>query len=126
MRLYVMIITLVVLMLGLGVFTLQLLSGTTKDITSNFDHIYDSINNQDWKAAEEQIAGAEELWSKHKNWWAVVIDHQEIDNIDESFSKIGEYIKSHDKALSSGELVVLKQFLEHIPEKEKINLKNIL
>lgn len=126
MRLYITIVGLVILMVGLGAFTLHLLSGTTKDITSNFDHIYDLINNQDWKAAEEQITRSEKLWSKHKNWWAVVIDHQEIDNIDGSFSKIGEYIKSHDKALSSGELVVLKQILEHIPEKETVNLKNIL
>lgn len=126
MKLYGTLTFLIILMLISGIFTLNSLAKTTKDITHNFDSIYDAINRQDWKSAEKQIAGAEKLWNKHKTWWTVIIDHQEIDNIDMSFAKIGEYIRMHDKALSSGELVVLKQSLKHIPETQTVNLKNIL
>jgi len=126
MRLYGALIFLVILMLVSGIFTLNALAETTKDITRNFDSIYDAINNQEWKSAEEKIADAEKLWNKNKMWWTVIVDHREIDNIDMSFAKIGEYIRMHDKALSSGELVVLKQSLKHIPETQTVNLKNIL
>ncbi len=126
MKLYITIILLAILMLAAGIFSINSLTETTKDITRNFNNIYQAIDNQEWEAAETQITKAEQLWNKHKKWWTVVIDHQEIDNIGVSFAKLGEYIKSRDKALSSGEFIVLKQFLEHIPEKETINLKNIL
>jgi len=126
MKLYGTLIFLVVLIVAFGIFTSNFLTETTKDITSNFDNVYTAINNENWKLAQQQIAHSEKLWNKHKKWWTVFIDHQEIDNIDMSFVRIGEYIKYHNKALSSGELVVLKQSFEHIPEKEAVNLKNIL
>ncbi|MBZ4687534.1 MAG: hypothetical protein PWQ96_913 [Clostridia bacterium] len=126
MKLYGTLIFLVVLIVAFGIFTSNFLTETTKDITSNFDNVYTAINNENWKLAQQQIAHSEKLWNKHKKWWTVFIDHQEIDNIDMSFVRIGEYIKYHNKALSSGELVVLKQSFEHIPEKEVVNLKNIL
>ncbi|MGI6713382.1 MAG: DUF4363 family protein [Bacillota bacterium] len=126
MRFYITLVVLLILILALGIFNQVLLAKSTDTVTANFNQIYREINNENWAEAQNKIKISKNHWEKHKNWWSMVINHQEIDNIESSFSKISEYIKYHDKALSSGELIVLKQFLEHIPEKEKITFKNIL
>jgi len=126
MRLYVTIGILVILMLTLGIFTQTSLAKSTDQITANFDQISRAIRDQDWSSAEKQIDRAKARWETDKKWWAMVIVHQEIDNIDGSFAKTTQYIKYRDRALSSGELLILKQFLDHIPQKEKLSLKNVL
>lgn len=126
MKLYITLIVIFTLVLGFGIFTVNSLAKATEEITGNFEEIYNAIHEKNWKKAQEQIVYSQSLWNEHKTWWTVFINHQEIDNIDESFAKIGEYIKSGDMALSSGELVVLKQSIEHIPIMETVNLKNVL
>lgn len=126
MRLYLISIFLLILMIALGIVNIYALDASTKEIASNFDDIYNSINNNDWHSAEKEITRSKELWDKHKKWWTVILDHYEIHTIDMSFTKIQEYIKSHDVSLSSVELQVLQYTLEHIPKKEMVNLKNIL
>jgi len=64
------------------------------------------------------------LWNKHKGWWAMVIDHQEIDQIDMALIRTRQYIDLQDRD-ASVELAVLRRMLEHIPDKEQVNLKNI-
>lgn len=125
MRFYFGLTALFILILGFGIVNLNILANNTERITGNFDQIYQSISDQDWQKADRQISQSEKSWNHHKKWWTVVIDHQEIDNIDISFARISEYIKHHNQSLAAGELMVLRQFLDHIPENETVNLKNI-
>ncbi len=126
MRIYVFLVVSIVVLIGLGVTVLVALGSSARNLTRDFDHVLNAIRDEDWKLAEDRIAAAHSTWEKHRQWWAVVIDHREIDNIEMSFSRIGEYIRYQDKALASAELTVLKKLIEHIPEKEKLNIKNIL
>ena len=57
---------------------------------------------------------------------AIILDHQEIDNIEFSLAKIKEYVASRDLPLALGQLSELKLMIEHIPRKEAVNLENIL
>jgi hypothetical protein len=41
-------------------------------------------------------------------------------------ARVKEYVATQDKALSLGQLSELKLVIEHIPEKEAINLENIM
>ncbi|MGE5458328.1 MAG: DUF4363 family protein, partial [Methanococcaceae archaeon] len=65
-------------------------------------------------------------WNHMKDKWALLLDHQEIDNINISLSKMKEYIKGKNKNDSLAEVSTLKLLFIHIPEKEAISLKNIL
>jgi hypothetical protein len=49
-----------------------------------------------------------------------------MDNIEFSLAKVKAYVSSHNQALALGQLEELKLMLKHIPEKEALNIKNIL
>ncbi|ATW23831.1 DUF4363 family protein [Candidatus Formimonas warabiya] len=125
MKYYLSLLVLFLLTLFLGFFTIHFLSDSTEKITSNFDRITVAVDRQDWVTAEKQFSLTKEQWEKYKKWWAIVIDHKEIDNIDTSITRTDQYLRHHNQVLSAGELSVLNQYLKHIPETEKISWKNI-
>jgi len=126
MRIYVAVITVVALALIFGIYTVNTLSSNAEEIVCGFDDMEKAIEAEKWEDAEEYVVKARERWGEVKRWWPMVIDHQEIDNIDMAFARIDKYIAMRDRTMSYGELAVLRQMLEHIPDMEKVNLKNIL
>lgn len=125
MKFYFSLFTLFIILLILGVFVIGSLSQSSEAITQNFSKISDAINKEDWPKAQEEFALTKERWNTHKKWWAMMIDHHEIENIETSLTRADEYLLHQNQALSAGEIAALKQFLEHIPETEKISWKNI-
>ena len=68
-----------------------------------------------------------EEWEKTKKIWSVLIDHAELDAIEEIIKRIEILLSSsEEKAELLAELNRLDFFLHHIPEKESFALENIL
>jgi hypothetical protein len=53
------------------------------------------------------------------------VDHQEIDNIDITLSRLQRFVETCDKASSLSEASALAKYVSHIPEKELPNMRNI-
>lgn len=115
-----------VIVLSVGFLTLYNLNNTADKMVANFDGLEDTIVAGNWQEAHTGIKKVQELWNANKGWWAIVLDHQEIDNIEMALTRVDKYVSMQDRALASGELAVLRQMIEHIPDKERVNLKNIL
>lgn len=125
MRIYVTVFVIMLLVLAVSIFTPYRLDGSADKILAGFGNMAKDVNHGNWEEACAGIESAEKLWNKEKGWWAVVLDHQEIDYIDMAFVRTKQYISMQDPVMASGELAVLRQMLEHIPQKEKVNLINI-
>ena len=126
MRLIISLSIILTLFIALGFWTNHTLDVTAQHFSNQIDGITSLVENQDWVKAEQQIIALEEEWNKKANWWPVVLDHQEIDNIDLAFAKLKKYASTEDNSLTLGLLSELKVMLQHIPEKEAVNVKNIL
>ncbi len=125
MRIYVAVIVGLLLAVSVGFIAMDRLDAATNEIVAGFGELERAVDYGKWEEAGAGIGRVEKLWNKHNGWWAMVIDHQEIDNIDMALTRSKQYINEQDRAMASGELAVLKQMLEHIPEKEQVHLKNI-
>jgi len=125
MRVYIAVAGVIVFLLGLSYYTLHAFRDTADQMGHEIKNLESDISGGDWDGAANTVKLMQQDWDQHKQWWAVFIDHQEIDNIDTALARATIYIKAREKALAGGELAVLKLMLEHIPEKERINLKNI-
>lgn len=114
------------LLIGFGEANYKYLDRSAKEITASISPAEAAISGNQWQLANDQIGRAEAKWNKNKDYWAVVMEHQEIDNIDFSFARLKNYLNSKSPALSLGELAVLEKTLEHIPEKETLTFHNIM
>jgi len=68
-----------------------------------------------------------EEWEKTKKIWSTLIDHNELDSIEEIVKRIEVLLSNTDEETELlAELNRLEFYLEHIPEKERFAIENIL
>lgn len=99
---------------------------TSKDMIDNIVEIYNQVRAKDWESANSNVEKIENNWENLKKNWAILIDHQEMDNIDSCLSKMKEFVKGKKEIEALAETASLKLLFEHIPEKEELNIRNIL
>jgi hypothetical protein len=114
------------LLILLGLFSYHYLQQSSSRLRLQINQVDRMVLTQQWKTAEQQLAALNQLWQHTEPIWAVLIHHQEIDNIENALTRLCKAILSHDypsSQMSSGEL---RHFLQHIPQREKFTLVNIL
>ena len=126
MRLIVTLTVILSMIIGLGFWFNYSLETSSDELTQQIDLISAEIREGHWEKAVEHNKKLETTWGEKAKWWPIFLDHQEMDNIEFSLAKVKEYVASQNLSLALGQLSELKLMIEHIPEKEIVNLKNIL
>lgn len=120
------IIILIIGILVTGYGSLYYLSTSSQELLKLVEKIDEPLESDDWTKAEKATKDFLTHWEKQKDIWLLIIDHKEIDQIEEGISKLKAYIQAKEKGLAKGELVSIKHLVHHIPLKEALNLKNVL
>ena len=126
MRLLTTLTVVLALIIGLGAWNNHSLQTATEKMTGQIERVMAEIDGQRWSEAQQQTARLEKSWHDNARWWPVFLDHQEIDNIEFSLAKVEKYVATRNVPLAQGQLSELHLMLKHIPEKEAVNLENIL
>ncbi len=74
---------------------------------------------------ENQFNKTEEKWNKINSVWSIIIIHEEIDNIEESLIKAKSSIFDGQLEEALEEIETAMFYINHVREREKIELKNI-
>ncbi len=119
-------VVLFALLLGFGTFAYYYIDNTAKHLAAEAATVEKSVQSKDWGSAERSYTKLQSSWNKASIKWTVLLDHQELDNINITMSRVKEFMDTRDIPGSRSELAELKMLLKHIPEKEAINVKNIL
>lgn len=101
------------------------LLSSAKDVNSSLDSLERIVRGNNWKDTSNSLTSVDNKWKQIKNKWAVLLDHQEIDNIEISLSRMNEFVRAKNLSQSLAEISALKLLIEHIPDKEALSLKNI-
>lgn len=109
-----------------GLISFHILDSSSRKIQNQLVEVEKNTAAGDWEKAKAALNSVNQNWEKTSKVWTALIDHIEIDNIDESLSKMEKYILVKDTSMALAELSTLKLFIKHIPDKESFNLENIL
>jgi hypothetical protein len=125
MRNVVISVVVFIAMLGAIFFSISYLNRITSNIEKINDELEQHITNDSWDKAYKLSLDFTSKWEKHSKVIKIFVNHQEIDNVEMELWKLPQYVKekSKDEALAS--VHVLKFFLSHISNLEKVNLQNI-
>lgn len=91
----------------------------------NIDDLKSQIDKGDWTRAKATIKDLDKSWGTTRRRWNMFIDHNEVDRIDDSMTRVGKWIELKEKKDCLVELAALSQALAHIPENEKLLIANI-
>ena len=124
-RILILIVILIIFILGIGIFSQQLLRKDSENLTATLDVAVKSADTGNWNGAESSLDEVSKIWMKIKGTWSALIDHQEIDNIDVTLTRLQTLVKAKELPDSLSEAAALKTYIGHIPEKEKVKLENL-
>lgn len=114
------------ILVGLGTFNFYYFDRTANNLSDGMNQLEQKVKQGEWAAADKLIGQFKSSWGNISNKWTILIDHQEIDEINTSVSRIDKYIETKDLPSFMAELAELRLLIEHVPAKEALNIKNIL
>ncbi|KYN76626.1 hypothetical protein A0J52_13190 [Clostridium sporogenes] len=90
------------------------------------DELEELVSSESWEKAYGKSLELFNDWQDNHFVISMVINHSEIDNINNELWKLTQYVKckSEDESLAS--IHVVKFLLEHIIKMEKMNIENIV
>lgn len=126
-KLYVPIglLSLLLFLLSLGWGIIIILEKSSETLLDSTDKVNSFVSDNNWPGAKNAFQEAESKWASIREYWPMLIHHQEIDRIDECFGKIKSYLDHQDSSSTLAEIYVLSNYIQHIPENKRLNLQNI-
>lgn len=124
-RIIGLILVLTILIIASSVYTQRILYNDSLRLEQSIDQIEKNTQAENWIQAENTVNQVNKIWSEVKGTWASLIDHEEIDNIDVTLSRLQILIKAKDIPSALSEAAALKKFINHIPDKERLSIRNV-
>lgn len=119
------IIILTALIIGMSLFTQWILNKDSLKLVNSIEEIEKNAKIEDWGQAQTNLKKVNDIWSDVKGTWSALIDHQEIDNIDVTLSRLEMLVQSKEVPSSLSEAAALRKYIGHIPAKEKLDIENL-
>ncbi len=107
-------------------YTQSLLQNQSDKILQTLSEI--SIQLQQKENHNQVVEKANQLyqnWKKTSDMWSIVIDHQELDAIEKSILLVKTSVEIQDDTRCKEAINASSFLIGHIPDKEKLNWKNI-
>lgn len=124
----IVISTLVILLVFLvgGISLNRYIDSSCKRLLNNVEELHGLVEGNKWEEAKDQLTDLKKEWEGVKKKWQLFLEHYEMDTIDITIAKLGQYVDIEERALSLGEVVEFQLLISHIKDKEHIKLENIL
>ncbi len=103
--------------------TVDELLGTLEELKSN---VILAKENDSRDKIKEEMKQVDEKWEKTNKIWAVLVMHQEVDNIEQALVRAKSNINDGELETALQEIETAIFFSEHVKEREKLSLYNIL
>ena len=130
MKDFIIIISIILLILGGDFFVKKHLESTTGSLVQELQNLKEkTILAKETNNRNEIIKDMEKVetkWREISEIWSVIIVHQEIDNIEQAMVRARIDINKGNIEDAIPEIETAIFFAEHINEREKLKLKNIL
>ncbi|MCR1935130.1 DUF4363 family protein [Clostridium tepidum] len=102
------------------------LNTTCINFMNQCNELEELVSSEYWEKAYGKSLKLFNNWQNDHFVISIVINHSEIDNINNELWKLTQYVKCKNKDESLSSIHVVKFLLEHIINMEKINIENIL
>jgi hypothetical protein len=114
-----------VVFIVLTIFVQNNIQTSANRLDQEIKRIEKQLSIDSWQAAHEQLSRLASSWQRIKPFWSVLLNHREIDSIDQALVKTKKALLSKDLPATQIELGSLRHFLKHVPEREALNLVNV-
>ena len=129
MRDLIIIIVIIAAILSGDLYINKYLGDTSAKLIQNLKDLKENVlvaeqteNREEVKKEMEQM---DKSWKETSEIWAIIVMHQEIDNIEQALIKTKAMINNGNIEDAIPEIETAIFFIEHVNAREKLDIKNI-
>lgn len=131
MKEFIIIIIILAIIIGGDIFIENYIKNTSQNMIGELKSLKNEIiaskeNEENQDKLNERANDIYKKWEKTENKWAVIVLHSELDLIETSFTKMKSGIEQGELNRSLEEIETNLFLIDHIHQKEKFCLKNVL
>ena len=117
-------IIIVCCIIGLDILTQNYTKETVSITSEKLSNLKEKVNNKD-KNILKIIEEIYNDWEKKRGKLAYFIEHDELEKVETNLTNIKSFIEQDELTMASNGIDEAKYILEHIKEKNALNLENI-
>lgn len=102
------------------------LRDSAEQVCVTLSAVEEALAAEDWAAAEQGIGRVEAEWQELVPRWAMLIDHQEMEDVEICLVDLKSSVRRRDLQEALKEAAELEYFLRHTPDAERPAWENIL
>lgn len=121
----VTLLLLITFLLSFGFANYLFLKKGADSLIKCVEQLKNEVKEDNWTEAFLQYEETYLTWKKINRYWPAVVNHEEMDRIEESMNKLKSYLQHEDSRDSLAEIYNLIYYINHIPEKELFNFRNV-
>lgn len=114
------------ILIGGGIASNICLDRLSEELLDSTKTINDDIEEKNFEKAYEKSEKLSEFIDGKKTMMASILNHENIDIIEESVSDLLGYTKNSDLTEASVSIKRLEHLFEHLPENYRLELQNVL
>lgn len=102
---------------------------TEKVVSTMNNYINDlrtDIRDENYSKLDQNINDMNDKWDEFKNVLSVYIEHDELEKVETYLAGYKSYVETHDKDMALNDLDKTEFILEHISNKYKFTIENII
>lgn len=126
MKQIITLIITVAILITFGCLEMSYLEKTSSYISSDLTYVRNGIINSDFELANNHMKQVEKTWNDMKQMWEMLIDHVEIDQIEDAMESFKVYVSNEEKAEAFVQYEILVRTFNHILESKRIMIENII
>ena len=101
------------------------LEKTTRHLNVQLEKASSALQARQWPQSKQALKALDQDWKRTRPYWAILLNHKEIDAIEQALTRTQKAVESRSFDLATVEIGTLKYFLDHIPERERLNAINV-
>jgi len=116
---------LVVLLVGTGIAYWAVID-SAEGLLDLLTKLETKVEAEEWQAAKQAAKALENRWEeKVEMLWTPLLDHTQINELENSFTRLMRLVKLESKDDALAELAVSKRLVQNVPNTERVSFKNV-
>lgn len=123
--LFIGIMVLLAAIVAFSIYTYTLTSEISGDLFANLEQLKEMVEDEKWNETVLYLDELDKKWSRADTWWTPLMDHRELDHLDQTIVRIRTFVQQQRKEDALVEIKVAIRLVERVVERESLSIKNI-
>jgi ABC-type transport system involved in cytochrome bd biosynthesis fused ATPase/permease subunit len=122
---FIGIMLLLIVVLSFSAYMYKLTNDLSQDLSASLEQLKQAVEEGEWEKAAKDLQQLNRSWKKADAWWTPLMDHRELDNLDQTITRVSSFIQQRKQEEAFVEISVSRRLVEKIRERESLSMRNI-